>query len=407
MKSVQLVESIPRYLLTKAIGALYAPIYWSPLAVLQYRDVDVPALPGSEWVKIKTLYGGICGSDMNAIFLNDSLALTTMASFPLTLGHENVGVIAEVGEDVEGFSPGERVVVEPLLPCVTRNIQPACEFCQRGDYALCQNFAEGDIATGMSIGHNKDTGGSWSPYFVAHQSQLFRLPESISDENALMLDAFCTTLHPVLRNYPHDSDTVLIMGAGVVGLCTVIALRLSGSQERVIVVAKYPFQAQMAKQYGADEVVLIGEGDSYKSVASSNGGKLYQPVMGKRVLVGGADIVYECVGNDGSIDDSLRLVRSGGTVVLIGLASIPKDVDWTPIWMNELLIKGSFWCSTEYVDQKPVRTYQMALDWMSEGKLDLTNMVTHRFRLEDYKEALTVTSKRGKNQVIKSVFVFD
>jgi threonine dehydrogenase-like Zn-dependent dehydrogenase len=187
----------------------------------------------------------------------------------------------------------------------------------------------------------------------------------------------------------------------------VIALRLSGSQARVIVVAKYPFQAQMEKQYGADEVVLIGEGDSYKSVASRNSGKLYQPAMGKRVLVGGADIVYECVGNDGSIDDSLRLARSGGTVVLIGLASIPKGVDWTPIWLNELLIKGSFWCSTEYVDQRPVRTYQMALDWMSEGKLDIASMVTHRFRLEDYKEALTVTSNRGKNQVIKSVFVFD
>lgn len=407
MKSVQLVNSIPRYLLTKAIGALYTPIYWSPLAVLQYRDVNVPSLPGPEWVKIKTLNGGICGSDMNAVFLNDSLALTTMVSFPLTLGHENVGLIAELGEDVNGFTTGERVVVEPLLPCVTRNIQPVCEFCQRGEYGLCQNFAEGDIAAGMSIGHCTDTGGSWSPYFVAHQSQLFRLSESISDENALMLDAFCTTLHPVLRNFPDDSDKVLIIGAGVVGLCTVIALRLSGSQVHVTVVAKYPFQGQMAEQYGADEIVLIGESDPYTTVAGNNDGKLYQPAMGKRVLVGGADIVFECVGNAGSIDDSLRLARSGGKVVLVGLASIPKGVDWTPIWMNELTIKGSFWCSTEYVDQKPVRTYQIALDWMSEGKLDLTNMVTHRFRLEDFKQALSITSNRGKNQVIKSVFVFD
>jgi len=407
MKSIQLVNSIPRYLLSKVIGALYPPIHWSPLAVLQYREVMEPSLLGPEWVKIKTLNGGICGSDMNAIFLNDSLALTTMASFPLTLGHENVGIIAEVGGAVDGFSPGDRVVVEPLLPCATRGIDPACEFCQQGVYSLCQNFAEGNLSSGLSIGHCRDTGGSWSPYFIAHQSQLFRLPENINNENAVMVDAFSTTLHPVLSNYPADDDTVLILGAGTVGLCTVIALRLLGSRARVIVVAKYPFQGQLAEQYGADEVILLGKTDIYEVIANTNNGKLYQPVMGKRVLVGGADIVYECVGNAVSVDDSLRLARSGGTVVLVGLASIPKGVDWTPIWMNELTIKGSFWCSTDTINQRKLRTYQIVLDFMAEGKLDLAPMVTHRFRLQDYKKAFSVTSKRGKNQVIKSVFVFD
>ena len=427
MKAIQLIKSIPRYVLTKAVGAIYPPVFWSPLAMLQYREVPEPALPGPQWVKMKTRYGGICGSDMSTIFLKDSPALSVFVSFPFTLGHENAGVIAEVGalplsppkpalSSVEGlggmkggkgFAPGERVVAEPLLPCATRGIEPPCEFCQQGEFSLCQNFTKGDLAPGFGIGSCRDTGGSWGSCFVAHQSQLFRVPDNVSDENALMLEPFSVTLHAVMRNFPKDDDTVLVLGAGVIGLCTVAALRTLGSGARVIVVAKYPFQGEMAQGFGEDEVVYLREGDYFQALAEATGGKLYKPLLGKRVLVGGADVVYECVGSANSIDDSLRLTRSGGTVVLVGLAAIPKGVDCTPIWLNELTIKGSYWCSTETVRGRRVRTFQLALDWMAEGKLDLAPMVTHRFRLDDYKRALAVTADKGRHQVVKSVFVFD
>lgn len=407
MKAVQLIESIPRYVLTKALGAVYPPIFWSPLAMLQYREVPELPLPGPQWVRIKTRYGGICGSDMGTIFLKDSPALSAFVSFPFTLGHENVGIIAEVGQQVESFAPGDRAVVEPLLPCATRGIEPPCEFCQRGEFSLCQNFTEGNLAPGFAIGACRDTGGSWSPSFVAHQSQLFPVPENVSDENALIVEPFSTALHAVMRNLPKDDDTVLVLGAGVIGLCTVAALRALGSGARVIVVAKYPFQGEMAQQFGADEVVYLREGDYFQALAEAMGGKLYKPLLGKRVMVGGADIVYECVGSANSIDDSLRLTRSGGTVVLMGLAAIPKGVDWTPIWLNELTIKGSYWCGTETFQGRRMRTFQLALDWMAEGKLDLASMVTHRFRLDDYKRALTVTANKRRHQVIKSVFLFD
>lgn len=407
MKAVQLIESIPRYLLTKAVGAVYPPVFSSPPAMLQYREVPEPALPGPQWVKIKTRYGGICGSDMNTIFLKDSPALSAFTSFPFTLGHENVGIIAEVGHQVKGFAPGDRVVAEPLLPCVTRGIEEPCEFCQRGEFSLCQNFAEGDLSPGLGIGACRDTGGSWGPCFVAHQSQLFSVPENVSDENALMVEPFSVALHAVMRNFPDDDDTVLVIGAGVIGLCTVAALRTLGSGARVIIVAKYPFQGEMARRFGADEVIYLREGDYFQAVAEATGGKLYKPVLGKRVLVGGADIVYECVGSASSIDDSLRLTRSGGIVVLVGLAAIPKRVDWTPIWLNELTVKGSFWCSMETVQGQRVRTFQLALEWMAEGKPDLAPMVTHRFRLDDYKRALAITADKGQHRVVKSVFVFD
>ena len=407
MKAIQLIISIPRYLLTKAVGVVYPPVFWGPLAMLRYREVSEPALHGPQWVRIRTRYGGICGSDMHTIFLKDSLALTAFVYTPVTLGHENVGIIAEVGDQVEGFAPGDRVVADPLLPCATRGIEERCEFCQQDEFSLCQNFAEGDLAPGLSIGACHDTGGSWSPCFVAHQSQLFPVPQSVSDENAVLVEPFAGALHWVMRNFPADGDTVLILGSGVIGLCTVAALRALGSGARVIVVAKYPFQGEMARKFGADEVIYLRQGGHFEAVAKATSGKLYKPMLGKKVLVGGADIVYECVGSESSIDDALRFARSGGTVVLVGLAAIPKRVDWTPIWLNELTVKGSVWGGTETFQGRRVHTFQLTLEWMAEGKLDLAPMVTHRFRLDDYKRALAVTADKSRHLVVKSVFLFD
>lgn len=407
MKALQLVNTIPRYALTKVLGAVYRPAYWGPLSLLRYQETPQPALPGPDWVKVKTRYGGICGSDLHTICLESSLALSVFTSFPFVLGHENVGTIAEVGAAVKGLSVGDRVVVEPVLSCVPRGIAEPCPYCQRGETSLCQNFTAGNVAPGFGIGNCRDTGGSWGPYFVAHQSQVFPLPATVSDENGVMLEPFCSAAHAVLQNFPDDSDTVLVLGAGVIGLCVVATLRAAGSRANVIVVARYPFQAEMARQFGADEVIDPHQGNVLESVAKVTGGRLLQPILGEKVLVGGANLVYECVGSSHSINDSLRLAGSGGRVVLVGLAAVPKGVDWTPIWLKELTVKGSFWCSTETFQGRHVPTMQLALEWLAAGKLDLSRLVTHRFRLDDYRQALAVTTHKGRYGVIKTVFVFD
>ncbi len=407
MKAIQLVRSIPRYLLTRAIGAAYRPIFWSRLAMLRYREVGEPALPGPQWVRVRTRYGGICGSDLHTIQLQDSPLLSAFTSFPFTLGHENTGTIAEVGAQVTGYRIGDRIVVEGLLPCAARGIAEPCEFCRRGEYSRCRNFAEGALAPGLALGNCRDTGGSWSPCFVAHQSQLFPVPANVSDESALLVDAFASALHAVLQHPPEDGDTVLVLGAGVVGLCTVLALRALGSRARIIVVARHRFQGELAKKAGAGEVIDPRQGDYEQALAQATGGRLYRPILGKRALVGGADTTYECTGSASAIADSLRLTRSGGTVMLVGLAAIPRGVDWTPIWLNELTVRGSFWCGTETVAGRAVRTFQLALEWLAEGRIDLAPLLTHRFRLADYAAAFATTIHKGRHHVVKSAFVFD
>jgi len=407
MKAIQFQYSLPRYILSKLLGYFYPPAFYSPFSLLRYVEVPEPALPGQDWVKVRVRMAGICGSDLDLIRLHDSPSTSPFASFPFTLGHENLGIICEVGAAVKDLEVGERVIVDDLLPCAARGIVPPCEHCQRGEYSRCENFAKGNISPGIFIGCCRDTGGGWSPYFVAHRSQVFQVPPEVSDENALLVNGFCSALHPVIRNFPSNRDTVLIIGGGLVGLCIIASLRALGSRSRILILVKYPFQSDLARHYGADWVIQMEKGkDYYAEIAEAVCGTLYKPILGKRVMTGGADWVFECVGSDSTIDDALRFTKPGGTMVLIGLAAIPRGIDWTPIWFKELKINGSSSFSTEIYRGQPIRTFQLALDLMKQG-LDLSPLLTHRFRLGEYKKALHALFHKGKSHAVKVAFLLD
>jgi len=181
-----------------------------------------------------------------------------------------------------------------------------------------------------------------------------------------------------------------------------------GSQARVLVLAKHAFQGEWARHYGADEIVLHGEGDYYARIAELTGATLRQPIIGKRIMLGGADVTYECVGHDQSIDEALRFTRSGGRIALIGFASVTKKVDWTPLWHSEINIQGSSSSgSLETINGERKRSCQIALDWLAEGRLDLSPLVTHTYALDDYKRAIHESLHKGRHRMVKSTFVFD
>ncbi|HYG59667.1 MAG TPA: zinc-binding dehydrogenase, partial [Symbiobacteriaceae bacterium] len=148
-----------------------------------------------------------------------------------------------------------------------------------------------------------------------------------------------------------------------------------------------------------DEVVF-GRGDYYAELAKRCGGELVKPMLGKRILFGGFHTVYDCVGSDTTLDDSLRFTAPGGKMVLVGLAAIPKGVEWTPIWLKEITVAGALYCSTEMYEGQRMRTYEVGMRLMAEGKIRLHGMLTHTFPLADYKHALaTAASKKGSNAV--------
>jgi threonine dehydrogenase-like Zn-dependent dehydrogenase len=160
-----------RYLLTRWAAARRPGIALTAMGCISLDEVDPTPLPGPEWVRIEPLLSGICGSDLAAVTAHDSFTLEPFGAFPFTFGHENVGRVVEAGARAE-WPVGAVVVVNPMLACRQRGIDPACPACERGEYGLCRNTIGGPLGTGPMIGFCPGTGGGWAGSFVAHRTQL-------------------------------------------------------------------------------------------------------------------------------------------------------------------------------------------------------------------------------------------
>lgn len=405
MKAIQFNATVPRYVMGKTLGAMAHDLYWKGPGCTYMADVPEPTLPGPAWVKVATRYGGICGSDLGAIGLHTSPYFEPFASFPYTFGHENIGHIAEVGAEAGDLSEGDRVAVEPLLWCEPRGVDEPCEYCARGEINLCSNTAEGTLSPGGFTGYCADTGGSWSSHFLAHRSQVHRVPESVSDENGVLIDPLAVGLHAVLIDPPAPGETVLVQGAGAIGLTVLAALQgLEFDVER-LVIARHPHQAEAARRLGAEQVITAD--DPFAEVAKLTGARLYKPMIGKRVMVGGAARTYECVGSDSAIDDALRMTRAGGTSILVGVPGLARGIDWSSIFKDELTVKAStVYNHCDPWDGRTWKTVDLATDLFERATLDLSWMVTHRFALDQWKTALQLHGRKGSSGLIKAVFEF-
>ena len=248
MLALEYYRSIPRYLLAKSLSSLFPRRFFSWAVPLRLRQVPF-AKPRPDWVVLRPRLCGICGSDLNLLRGAESYLLEPYASFPCILGHEVVADVVEA-EAKSGFKPGERVVVEPILACQARGEAP-CRFCARGDYNLCENFTQGDLPPGVILGFTHRAGGGLAELMAAPAGNLFRVPPEVPDETAVLTDSLASALQPVLDNFPPNTATVVIYGAGIIGQHVLRGLRGLGCGARLVVVARYPFQERLAVAGGA------------------------------------------------------------------------------------------------------------------------------------------------------------
>jgi threonine dehydrogenase-like Zn-dependent dehydrogenase len=405
LKALSFKYSIPRYLLTGLLDRRWPGILFSNLAPVQLREVPEPVLPGPAWVKIKPRLSGLCGSDMGIISCHESLTLQPFASYPFVLGHEVCGDIVEAGREVEGFEVGDRVTVMCMLGCEPRGITPPCRECAAGRSQLCENFTTGSLPAGTIVGATADVPGYLSELGVAHVSQLYKIPPEVSDEAAVMTDPFASGLHMAIQNDIQPGETLLVFGCGVMGLATVAALHALHPDCRLLAVEPSPFHADMARRMGVEEV-LPGPLNRkfYRRLAELTGAKMFTPLMTRPLLAGGVDRVFDTVGSTDTINTSLRVLRGGGWFNLLGIGE-PKHVDWTPVWFKELTIKGVYGYQQEEHRGEKLHDFELALRLHQEGRADLTPLVTHRFKLDQWQEALDVAMHKGEHRAVKIAFV--
>jgi threonine dehydrogenase-like Zn-dependent dehydrogenase len=405
MYAIEYVKSIPRYLTIRLLGKRWNWLYTSSFSSIRVVQKAEPKLPSESWVKVKTHLSGICGSDLATICAKGSPYFSPLTSCPFVLGHEVVGIASELGSEVKTCKEGDRVVIEPALSCVVRGIPESelCYQCRQKRFSNCENVGEGRIAAGVQTGYCRDTGGGWSSAFLAHESQLHQVPDELSDEEAVLIEPFSCAIHAAKKIQPDNSDTILVLGCGTIGLLTIAALRGIGIKSKVVAVAKHPHQQELAKILGADEV-LIPNRKLYSAICELTAAKMYQPELGKPVILGGVNYAFDCVGSANSIDDSLRFTRAQGTVILVGMPAIPRNVDWTSIWHKELKVIGSYTYGLETHQNRQLRTFELAMQLLQKMGGDLKPLISAKFSLSNYKEAIQTALHTGKSRSVKVVF---
>ena len=379
-------RSVPAFALVRASGG-NPEVATSALSMLHLGDVPEPELPAAGWMRVLPSLAGICGSDLAAIGGHASLYLDPLTSYPFVPGHEVVGVLED----------GSRVVIEPALGCVVRGVSPLCPRCAEGRPGLCYNATEGPISVGLQTGYCADTGGGWGEVLVAHPSQVHAVPAALTDEAAVLIEPFACCVHAALRGYATNSDVVVVLGAGTIGLLTVAAVKMFTPAKRLICVAKHPTQRELALSLGADAVIAPSE--AVQRIRFATAARRLDGVD-RSLLLGGADITFECVGRADSLSEAVRFTREGGTVVAVGMPG-DERVDWAAIWQRELTVLGAYAYGAES-KRKGRRTFELALEAASD--LHLERLVGPLFSLGAYRDAIAYAMSAGRLGAVKVAF---
>lgn len=327
---------------------------------VEARDVGAPG-PGE--VVVAPSVVGICGSDLH--LYREGRIGDSVLQAPLILGHEAAGTVVAVGEGVDRFRPGDRVVVEPGVSC------GQCRHCWSGRYNLCANVRFLGIPP---------TDGLMASQVRVPARWVFPLPKNLSDAEGAMIEPFAVGLQAVEEAGVRPGQSVVILGAGPIGLMILQAARIRGASP-IVSIDLAPLALATARALGADLTINPRETDAVAAVRAVTDGE-------------GADVVIEAVGAAATIRQSLDLVRRGGIVTLVGIAADPA----IPLNTNAIVRRGvQVRSSFRYAHQYPT-----ALALAASGKVDLKTPITHRFPFGGASDAFRFVDQH-KNDVIKGV----
>ena len=378
----------------------------TPMAILDLPD---PPLLGDDWMVLRNRVTGICGSDSKQVLMDfddssDNL-MTAFISFPQVLGHEVVATVDHLGPDVRGLDVGQRVVLYPNLGCRPRGLTPLCPACERGDYSICGRFHDGRLSAGIHTGNAVEATGGFADLLPAHQSMAIPVPDTIDDEVAVLADPWSVSFHAITRNPPAPHSKVVVYGAGALGTTATSILRQLYPTVEVATVARWGGQADLAASLGA--TVFDPEPEALvEALAEWSGATLRRPWDGLPCAYPGQiDTVYDTVGSPTTLEVAMRVLREQGTLVQMGVSS-PGRFEWTPWYFKELRLIGSNAFGDETFEGQRKHAYEHFFALLTDGRIHLDGMLTHRFRLAEWRDAFSTIVRQGQTGAIKVAFDF-
>ncbi len=399
MRTIYVDKNIPKMLAVKALKPVWKGVVYAPFSPARFEDLPDLPLPGPRWLRVQNKVCGICASDL-ALLNVEADPKIGPAALPGTkryfLGHEVVSVVTEAEPDVTRFKVGDRVMMHTRFQaatCRSQEIEPLCRQCAAGNYILCEN---GSLGSGL-----RGDGGGWGDGYTAHETEVYPVPDDLTDDQAAMVEPLAVGVRTALRRLPEPGEKALVLGSGIVGLNVIQALRALAPDCHITAAARYPHQQAMARRLGAED--FLDGADGYQAAGRITGAKRYEGMMGSRMCLGGFDVVYDCVGSDATLQDCLRWTRAGGTVVLAGVKLKPLSLDLTPVWHQEVNLIGLNSHGQESWQGRQLQTFELVIELLRQGKLTIDGLITHRFPLEKWKQAIE-TAQDKKSGAIKVVF---
>jgi L-iditol 2-dehydrogenase len=316
--------------------------------------VDIPEpVAGPGKLKIKVAFCGICGTDDHIV--RHGLETPSGLDLPVTLGHEYGGTVVEVGEGVSNFKVGDRVT--------TGGLTGWCGQC----YACKSLLGIGACKSARSIGYEVD--GAMAEYIVHEEGYAFKIPDNMSFEEAAIIEPSAVACHAVLEVADvKPSDSVVIFGAGPIGLLVLQYVKLCGARAYLVDVAAAAGRLQKANAFGADAVFENDKVNAIGEIMKLNGGP--------------ADCCFDCTSQSSCIDQAFLLTRFAGNVYLVGTPDMKEGYTFKlaiAAFMKEIAIKNAF------AHRQP--TWPKAIRLMAEGKINAKDMITHRFSFDECEKA--------------------
>ncbi|MGH7666565.1 MAG: zinc-dependent alcohol dehydrogenase [Candidatus Dormibacteria bacterium] len=373
------------------------------LSLLSLRELPEPAPPGPEWVRLRVLWAGICGSDVKQVLLQAAAdnPLSGLVSFPHVMGHEVVARVEAPGGSAT-LTRGQVVALDPWVGCVVRGVDPPCPGCAGGFPPHCRHQPDGGpwgSGGGLHLGNIRDLPGGFAEVVHAHPSQCHPLPGQLEPRLGVLADPLAVGLHAVGRAGADPRGPVLVLGAGTIGLGLALAARRSWPDLPVWVTAAWAHQRPLIEELGAEALPTRAQ-EVIPEVARRTGARLVRPWRGGPwALGGGVGLVLDSVGSRDTMELALRCIAPRGRIVVIGVAK-PARTENTLAYFKEVEIIGSNGYGTG-PGAAPAHLLDEALGIVRERADVLGGWLTHTFPLKHYQAGFAAAARPGRSAAIK------